>query len=59
LLGAYGANEDESWKEFLDIYGELQDGISRLIINHSDNLDSTTFWFLSINPLTIFLYFFL
>jgi hypothetical protein len=42
LLGAYGANEDESWKEFLDIYGELQDGISRLIINHSDKLDSTT-----------------
>lgn len=42
LLGAYGANDDESWKTFLDVYGELQDGISRLILNHSDNLESTT-----------------
>jgi hypothetical protein len=42
LLGAYGANEKESWKEFLDVYGQLQDGISRLILNHSSNLDSTS-----------------
>jgi len=42
LLGAYGANENESWKEFLDVYGQLQDGISKLILNHSDDVESTS-----------------
>jgi len=37
LLGAYGANENENWKEFLEQYGELQDGISKLILRQSDD----------------------
>ena len=41
LLGAYGKNDDESWKEFLEIYGELQDGISKLVLRQSgDPTDS-------------------
>ena len=39
LLGAYGANENENWKEFLEIYGELQDGISKLILRQSANVE--------------------
>jgi hypothetical protein len=42
LLGAYGKNDDESWKEFLEIYGQLQDGISRLVLRQSgEPTDST------------------
>ena len=37
LLGAYGANDNESWKEFLEMYGELQDGISKLILRQSSD----------------------
>ena len=32
LLGAYGANDNESWKEFLEMYGELQDGLRKGIL---------------------------
>jgi hypothetical protein len=41
LLGAYGANDNESWKEFVEIYGQLQDGISKLVLRQSgDPTDS-------------------
>jgi len=42
LLGAYGANDNESWKEFLTIYGELQDGISKLVLRQSDNPEDSS-----------------
>tara|TARA_Y100000592_G_scaffold98877_1_gene173191 strand:- start:2243 stop:3622 length:1380 start_codon:yes stop_codon:yes gene_type:complete len=37
LLGAYGTNDNESWKEYLEIYGQLQAGISKLILRQSDD----------------------
>ena len=37
LLSAYGVNEDEKWKEFVEQYGELQDGISKLILRQSSD----------------------
>ena len=42
LLGAYGANDNESWKEFLTIYGEIQDGISKLVLRQSDDPEDSS-----------------
>jgi hypothetical protein len=42
LLGAYGVNDNEKWKEFLETYGKLQDGISKLILRQSSDIESST-----------------
>ena len=42
LLGAYGVNDNEKWKEFLEQYGELQDGISKLILRQSSDPEDSS-----------------
>jgi hypothetical protein len=42
LLGAYGKNDDEKWKEYLEGFGELQPGISKLILRQSADVEDSS-----------------
>jgi hypothetical protein len=42
LLGAYGKNDSEKWKDFLEAFGELQPGISKLILRQSADIEDSS-----------------
>jgi hypothetical protein len=42
LLGAYGKNDDEKWKDYLEGFGELQPGISKLILRQSADVEDSS-----------------
>ncbi len=42
LLGGYGKNDSEKWKDFLEGFGELQAGISKLILRQSADIEDSS-----------------